>query len=91
MTDDYRAYNWLDRHYDRKVINHSAKVYVRGNIRTNTIEGFWSKLKRSIRGTYHSVSRQHLQSCVNEFAYRYNQRFSPVSLFRMLVARASKT
>ncbi len=57
MTDDYKAYNWLDRHYDRKIINHSAKRYVCGSIHTNTIEGFWSQLKRSIRGTYVSVSR----------------------------------
>lgn len=90
VTDDYRAYNWLDRHYDRKVINHSAKVYVRDDIHTNTIEGFWSQLKRSIRGTYHSVSRQHLQSYVDEFSYRYNQRSSPVPMFLMLLGKAAR-
>lgn len=90
MTDDNPAYNWLDRHYDRSIINHRSKVYVRGDIYTNTIEGFWSQLKRSIRGTYHSVSRQHLQSYVDEFAYRYNHRASPVPMFLMLVARAAR-
>jgi len=90
VTDDYQAYNWLDRHYDRKVINHSAKVYVRGDIHTNTIEGFWSQLKRSIRGTYHSVSRQHLQAYVDEFAYRYNHRFSGVPMFLQILGRAAR-
>lgn len=90
VTDDYSAYKWLDRHYDRRVINHSAKQYVRGDIYTNTIEGFWSQLKRSIRGTYHSVSHRHLQAYVDEFAYRYNHRASAVPLFQMLVARAAR-
>lgn len=90
MTDDFRAYNWLDRHYDRSVINHSSKVYAIGNVHTNTIEGFWSQLKRSIKGTYHSVSRQHLQSYVDEFAYRYNHRFDGVPMFLMLLGRAGK-
>jgi transposase len=89
VTDDYQPYKWLDRHYNRKVINHSAKIYVRGSIHTNTIEGFWSQLKRSIRGTYVSVSRQHLQSYVDEFAYRYNLRHSPVPLFLQILGRAT--
>jgi transposase len=90
VTDDFGAYRYMDRHFDRRVINHGAKVYVRGDVHTNPIEGFWSQLKRSIRGTYHSVSRQHLQSYVNEFAYRYNQRFSPVPLFVQILACAAK-
>lgn len=89
VTDDFGAYKHLDRHFDRRVINHSAKLYVRGNVHTNTIEGFWSQLKRSIRGTYVSVSRQHLQSYVDEFAYRYNLRFSPVPVFPQILARAT--
>ena len=90
VTDDFAAYKYMDRHYDRKVINHSARIYVRGDIHTNTIEGFWSQLKRSIRGTYHSVSRQHLQAYVDEFAYRYNHRFSGVPMFLLLLGRAAK-
>lgn len=74
------------------VVFHSAREYVRGGIHTNTIEGFWSQLKRSIKGTHHSVSRKHLQSYVNEFACRYNRRASMTSapIFPKLVSRAGE-
>ncbi|MDE1970781.1 MAG: IS1595 family transposase [Patescibacteria group bacterium] len=52
-------------------VNHWKKEYARGATHTNTIEGFWSQLKRSLSGTYHSVSRKYLQSYVNEFSFRY--------------------
>ena len=58
--------------------------YVKGNVHTNTVEGFWSQMKRSIDGTYHSVSPKYLQTYVDEFAYRYNHR---VSLFRLFLGR----
>ncbi len=74
-TDEYKSYNQLRRlGYKHDIVCHSAKEYVRGNTHTNNLENFWSQLKRSINGTYHSVSRKHLQSYVNEFAYRYNRR-----------------
>lgn len=66
-------------------INHWKKEYAKGNVHTNTIEGFWSQLKRSIRGTYHSVSSKHLQSYVDEFSFRYSHRTSPI--FALLMAR----
>lgn len=68
-------------------INHSKEEYVKGDIYTNTIEGFFSQMKRSIDGTYHSVSVKHLQSYVDEFAYHYNQRFASVSAFQDLLSR----
>lgn len=52
-----------------------------GNVHTNTIEGFWSLLKNGIRGVYHSVSSKHLQSYINEYAFRYNHRKDEVSMF----------
>jgi hypothetical protein len=63
-----------------------VKEYVRGTVHTNSIEGFWSQLKRSINGTFHSVSRKHLQKYVNEFSYRYNRRKSGTPMFLHLVA-----
>lgn len=45
-----------------------------GNVHVNTIEGFWSMLKRGMAGVYHSVSAKHLQSYINEYAFRYNHR-----------------
>ena len=81
-TDDYRVYNPLKaKGYGHKRIAHSQKVYVVGNIHTNTIEGFWSILKRSISGVYHSVSAKHLQDYINEFTFRYNHRADKQAMF----------
>ena len=74
VTDDSRIYNRLKREYRHDSVNHSAKEYVRGTVHTNTIEGFWGQMKRSIDGTYHCVSPKYLQFYVNEFVFRYNLR-----------------
>lgn len=74
MTDDYAAYQSLDLNYNHMVVNHSQKIYVTGDIHTNTIEGFWSQFKRGIVGIYHNVSFKHLQTYLDEFALRYNTR-----------------
>ena len=58
-----------------------------GDAHTNTIEGFWSQMKRSIDGTYHCVSPKHLQLYVNEFCYRYNLRNTLI--FPVLVEQAA--
>ena len=63
-----------DEGYNHQVINHSSRIYVIGEIHTNTIEGFWSLVKRGIRGVYHSVGSEYLQSYVNEYSFRYNRR-----------------
>jgi hypothetical protein len=57
-----------------EMVNHSIDEYVRGNVHTNTIEGYFSILKRGITGTYHHVSAQHLKRYLGEFDYRYNER-----------------
>lgn len=87
-TDEFFSYQDIkDYDYDHDVVKHRIKEYVRGNVHTNTIEGFWSQLKRSIHGTYHSVSPQHLQLYVDEFAWRYNRRTSSVPVFELLLQR----
>ena len=59
-----------------------------GNVHTNTIEGFWSLLKRGIGGVHHSVSSKRLQDYVNEYAFRYNHRDEPgASLGRWSIAQ----
>ncbi|HEC63916.1 MAG TPA: IS1595 family transposase [bacterium] len=89
MTDSYGAYNFVNnKEYDHKRINHQKEMYAVGNIHTNTIEGFWSQLKRSINGTFHAVSPKYLQNYVNEFAYRYNWRNSVVPLFDLILSKA---
>ena len=55
-------------------MNHGRFEYARGNVTINTIEGFFSLLKRGIYGTFHSVSKKHLHRYCEEFAFRYNTR-----------------
>lgn len=59
-----------------------------GNVHTNTIEGFWSLVKRGIGGVYHSVSEKRLQSYINEYAFRYNHRDDECALFETVGERA---
>jgi transposase-like protein len=77
MTDEAKAFDMLDGMHDRQTVNHSEEEYVRGIVYTNTIESFWSHLKRSIKGTYISVSKKHLQKYLWEFEFRHNLRRSP--------------
>lgn len=75
VTDSFIAYKGLNKEYAaHEVVNHILDEYVRGEWHTNTIEGFWSILKRGIYGIYHQVSPKHLQRYCDEFSYRYNSR-----------------
>ncbi len=76
MTDDFPAYKNLNPYYQHASVNHSAKEYVRGDVYTNTVEGFFSLLKRGVMGTFHSVSKQHLPLYLAEFDHRWNFRKS---------------
>lgn len=92
MTDEFGIYRGSKKAgYKHKTVEHGAGEYVRrgrpDKIHTNTIEGFWSQLKRSVDGTHHSVSGKHLQRYVDEHVFRYNLRNSPVHLFQHLLAR----
>ncbi|MBS0497781.1 MAG: IS1595 family transposase [Proteobacteria bacterium] len=73
-SDEWIGYNALKRIYDHQFIKHGAGQYVNGRVHTNTIEGFWSLLKRGIIGIYHFTSVKHLQKYVDEFVFRYNTR-----------------
>jgi transposase-like protein len=73
-TDDASYYDRMDRAFRHEVINHTAKSFVEGRKHTNTVENFWSLLKRAIKGTYISVDPFHLQRYVDEQAFRYNTR-----------------
>lgn len=77
MTDDYRPYRSVGRQFaSHQAVNHSSGEYVRGNAHTNTIEGFFSILKRGLVGTFHHVAPKHLNRYVGEFAFRYIHRTS---------------
>ena len=64
----------MDWAYEHESVSHKAGEYVRGDVHTNTIENFWSMLKRGILGIYHHCSPKHLHRYVDEFAFRYNGR-----------------
>ncbi len=85
-TDELAVYNYAQGFgYEHQSVNHGTQEYVRGVVHTNTIEGFWSQLKRSLDGTHHAVSAHHLQNYVNEFAYRYNRRKAQEPMFLLLL------
>jgi len=91
-TDELRSYNMLPKHgYQHDRVSHSEQVYVSGDVHTNTIEGFWSLLKRGIDGVYHAVSAKHLQGYLNEYAWRYNHRSDKRAMFAILLLRAAHT
>lgn len=74
-TDEGGAMTKAAKQFDlHDSINHSAGEYVRGNVHTNTIEGYFSIMKRGINGVYHHVSQQHLKRYLAEFDFRYNER-----------------
>lgn len=86
FTDDAMQYSPRTmKGYPHRRINHSARVYVDGNVHTNTIEGFWSLLKNGIRGTYHAVGSDYLQSYVDEYAFRYNHRKDSKPMFKTML------
>jgi transposase len=86
-TDEHYAYADLRfMGYKHEAVNHHEEEYVRGKTHTNSIEGFWSMLKRSIRGTHVHVSRKHLSKYLGEFEFRYNLRHSPHLMFLKLMA-----
>jgi transposase-like protein len=75
MTDGEGQYRLLAPMFARhEVVNHGIGEYVRGDAHTNTIEGYFSILKRGIAGVYHHVSPQHLKRYLAEFDFRYNER-----------------
>ena len=91
VTDEYSAYHGLKaKGYSHESVCHGAKEYVRGDIHTNGIEGFWSQMKRSIDGTHHHVSRKHLQKYADEFAFRFNRRKSQKPMFSLVVSQLAE-
>jgi transposase-like protein len=102
FSDEARIYEQFDGsvHYTHDRVKHSASVYVSGDVHTQTIEGFWSLVKRGIHGVYHSVSSKWLQSYLDEYSWRYNHREHTIrrpgerrvpigeAKFRLLVDRA---
>jgi transposase len=91
FTDEYAVDDKLaNKGYFHQRINHSEKVYVMGDVHTQTIDGFWSLVKRGIGGVYHSVSRKYLQTYLDEYSFRYNRRQRGNLIFNDVFARVSE-
>jgi transposase len=74
-TDEWKAYKSMtEKGYKHGTVNHHQREYVRGIIHTNTIEGFWSHFKNSVRGTHKSISPKHMMNYLHEFEFRFNLR-----------------
>lgn len=89
-TDEYTVYdslNWDGYKHER--VHHAQEIYVDGSVHTNTLEAFWSLVKRGIGGVYHSVSSKHLQSYLDEYTFRYNHRKDERPMFLTMLSRVS--
>jgi transposase len=86
-TDEYAPYSAVaHKHYSHLTVNHS-KSYANNGTHTNTIEGFWSLVKRGISGVYYQVGIEYLQSYLDEYSFRYNRRKVMRPMFSLLAER----
>jgi transposase len=90
-TDEHKSYARLDRMgYQHRRIHHASKVWVMGDVHTNTIEGFWSLFKRSISGAHHAISEKYLQSYLDEWVFRYNHRRDQQAMQKTFMQRVAR-
>ena len=86
-TDEWSAYRGLGQiAYSHETVEHGKKEYARNGVHVNAVEGFWSQIKRSIKGTHVHVSKQHMEKYLGEFEFRYNLRKTPDIMFSHLLA-----
>jgi hypothetical protein len=91
MTDELPAYRGAAASFvSHEKVTHHEGEYVRGNAHTNTVEGFFSLLKRGINGTFHHVGKGHLGRYVDEFAFRYNIRQEPDAARPLLIVQGAE-
>lgn len=86
-TDEHRGYKSLKWHMPHESVSHLDGEYVRGNVHTGTIDGFWSLIKRGIMGSFHHVSKDYLPLYLNEFSFRNDERGNP-EMFDVILSRA---
>jgi hypothetical protein len=90
MTDEYRGYAKFDDVVEHLTIDHSKKQFSKGIVHTNTIEGFWSIVKNSIRGNYIALSKKYLPFYLVQAQYIYNRRDAKHDVFEEFMAQAVK-
>lgn len=90
-TDKYRAYRSMRKTHEHNTVNHRDEEWVRGDVHTNSVENAWSLFKRSIVGSFHQISRKHMDAYLDEFEWRFNNRENPFlfrdTLLRLLSSR----
>jgi transposase len=84
ITDGHGAYR--DMEYNHEALSHHKGEYARGEYNTNSLEGFWAQLKRTIKGTHISVSKEHLQKYIDEVAFRYMHRSKQDAMFEIILS-----
>jgi transposase len=89
FTDEFGAYNAISHRYTHRRIRHSQRIYVSGEVHTNTVEGFFGHFKTDLRGTHHSVSRKWLNAYLNEWVWKWNRRNDDEAMFRQLLDSAA--
>jgi transposase-like protein len=87
VTDGHRGYKGLEVAYNHNVVNHEQDEFVVGTMHTNTVEGYFSHLKRTIKGTHIYVSRKHLQKYADECSFRYVHRNEGQLMFKTILGR----
>jgi transposase-like protein len=91
-TDEWAGYrNLHSTHPTHFTIRHADRIYARGHVHTNAIEGFFGNVKNGIAGNYHGVSSKWLQGYLNEFAWRYNHRYDRRADFQTLLLRSARS
>lgn len=88
VTDGSQAYFPAKKHFaGHKIMSHSTGIYKRGIYHTNTIEGYWSQLKRAIIGQYHKISDGYLQNYLDELSFKYNHKDSADKGYSVLISQ----
>jgi transposase-like protein len=78
-TDGHGSYVSLRKNFNEHIaLNHSKGLRQKGKYNLSSIEGFWALLKRAVMGGYHSISYRHLQSYMDEIAFKYNHKYNPI-------------
>ena len=90
VTDEFKSYDGLEKSARGKLthyrINHGLKEYAFEGVHVNTLEGYWSRLKNSIKGTHVHISEKHTWKYVCEFSFRYNMRKQQAEMFATLIS-----
>ena len=90
-SDEHSSYDPLkSMGYQHRRVHHGAKVHVVGDVHTNTIEGFWSLVKRGISGVNHAVSAKYLQGYFDSYGFRWNHRNDDEAMYGSMANRVSK-